>query len=191
MRKFLILFIFLIAFSGYGWLGEGCVCEQWVYEYRVDSIYVTQMDNGDGRGVDLVTVSNEGTEIDNLFLQLNANGEYWFYDLDEITCDSARIDSINWQLNIVTVANADTVLIGYIDPMGGTCVQVSFVTTDTIIKSSAVTCWDTTLVFDKKINKSNKRYFPYLNLLDTSNKIYISRLILYYEAYNKRYGIPN
>jgi len=189
MRKLLILFIFVIAFSGYGWLGDGIVCEQWISEYRVDTIYATQLDASDGRSASLITITNRGTELNSLYLKLDANGKYWWYNLDEITCDSARLDSLNWQISIVAT-DADTVLLGYIDPMGGACNQVSFVTTDTIIASSNRMCMDTTVVFDQRINKSNKRYFPYLNLLNTSNAVYLTRLILYYEAYNKRYGIP-
>jgi len=189
MRKLLILFILVIAFSGYGWVGEGCECEQWVCEERVDTIYSTQMDGWDGR-CDLVTAVNTGTGTFVQYVKLNNNGEYWFYDLDEITCDSAWLDSINWQISIYST-DSDTVLLGYIDPMGGSCISINSVTTDTIITATNRDCMDTTVVFNKIINKSNKRYFPYIVSLNTSSAgVYLGRLILYYKACNKRYGIP-
>jgi len=187
MRKLLIILLIFSTFSLFGW-GKWAE-EQWIMDYRVDTIYATQMDGTDGRSIELYTVSNEGTELDYIYIRLNTNGEYWFYDLDEITCDSARIDSINWEI-LIKATDADTILLGYIDPMGGICIQADFVTTDTIIKSSDTGCWDTTVVFDQRIDKSNKRYFPYVNLLNTSSEIRPTRLILYYKAYNLRYGIP-
>jgi len=150
---------------------------------------VAQMDASNGFGVTLNLDAKRGTETDFLYIKMAVNGGVWFYDLDEVTCDSARIDSINWQMNIYA-SDADTIYLGYIDLMGGNCNQADFVTTDTIIKSSNTGCWDTTVVFDQRINKSNKRYFPYINLVETSNNVHLCRLILCYKAYNLRYGIP-
>jgi hypothetical protein len=164
--------------------------EQWVMEERVDTVYITEMKSY-GYGAAFIFSSNEGTEEVSAYIHLNADGEFWWYNLAEkITADSIEMDSINWELNIFA-SNADTIYLGYIDAIGSNCTMISCYTTDTIIKNSNTGCWDTTVVFNKSMNKSNMgRYSPYVNLFETSDRCLVTQLILYYAALNKRYGIP-
>lgn len=186
MRKFLILFILVIAFSGYGWLGERCLCEQWVSEERVDTISNAQFSY---------------PILHNVTNTHNATQFWWNFDVEndwmEVSfpienCDSLTLDSLNicGKGNDLTVA--DTF---YIEIRKASCSPTTrIIERDTIwitLDNYAAGClmYNKSLEFDLSMIESASIQLKYA-VRDIDGNWRMFGMVIYYTAYWKRYGIP-
>jgi hypothetical protein len=158
--------------------------EIWVVEERVDTIYAIECPTW-GNGVSFYVFPDlSATQI-----TLNDDADGFIYGLSHITADSFLLDSVGWRCKRLC-SNTDSIAFGYIWDDNEFAQGNTVVLSDTNISDINYEKFIVKTTINQTMTKQRKRYFPCAYVIDTSDKFYITHLILYYHAYNKRLGIP-
>ena len=200
MRKLLLLFIFLLAFSGYGLLGEGCVCEKWVSEYRIDTI-----------GLHNLIINDGGATAGVISMTIDWTKQRWGYYFDAAadrimliqfpeyllrgSVDSVDVDSIVLQVQVTTAFAAGDTFVFKCDT---TALIAGWVTRDAptfqidilVGAAAPATYYMSIDNFGFSQHTHTKYVFGLFFPSWAQAVLEINGVKLYYTAYSKRYGIP-
>lgn len=165
---------------------DSVTLEQWIGEERVDTIYAIEVPMW-GNGLS----RNIGAAMTAIYYYIDADEENCVFGLQNLGIDSARIDSVEWDL-YTNDSDEDTLKFGYLtsDGVGDEAYTVNSV--NQIEYNNSGWAYQTNVVIlDVLITKGDKNIFPYVLIDDISfGDCRVLKLLVYSHTYRKRYGIP-